>query len=76
VFALLLQSQQPVVKTVKPVQLTPAARFKTHVRALVAKRAVTFKRDKKMVCFTLLAPALFLLLGMVILLATGNASHA
>ncbi|CAM9287272.1 unnamed protein product [Phaeothamnion confervicola] len=57
-------------KPIAAEEFTGSVRFWRHVRALVVKRALTFKRDIKLVGFTLLAPSFFLLVGMLILLAS------
>lgn len=54
----------------KPQELPGNVVFKNHVKALLTKRARIFKRDRKTVCFVLLAPSFFLLLGCLILLIT------
>jgi len=50
--------------------------FGTHVKALVRKRAVYFKRDKKAWCCTTVVPSVFVLVGLLLLRFTspGNRS--
>lgn len=43
--------------------------FREHMVALLKKRLLTFKRDKKMWAFVVLMPALFVLIGVLILLS-------
>lgn len=43
--------------------------FGEHMKALLKKRLLTFRRDKKMWAFVVLMPALFVLVGTLILLA-------
>lgn len=46
--------------------------FFTHVRALWAKRAANFRRDKKAWCCTTILPALFVLMGLLIFRFAGQ----
>ncbi|CAN0021601.1 unnamed protein product [Pylaiella littoralis] len=46
--------------------------FGRHMMALLMKRLLTFKRDKKMWAFVVLMPALFVLIGILILLAVAS----
>lgn len=46
--------------------------FGMHVKALLRKRYLTFKRDKKMWAFIVFMPALFVLIGVLILLSVGD----
>ncbi len=39
----------------------------THIQALLRKRLLSFKRERKMQCFIFFAPVLFILLGLIIL---------
>ncbi|CAM9360676.1 unnamed protein product [Chrysoparadoxa australica] len=56
----------------KPVKTPMTERFARHVRTLLWKRAAIFKRDKLQVSFSLLAPAIFLLIGMLLLLISAE----
>lgn len=67
--ALLSQSGSASHRT-RPVIKSGSQRFRDHTRALIIKRAAIFRREKKTVCFTLFAPTMFLLLGLIILLAS------
>ena len=49
--------------------------FGTHMLALLWKRLLTFKRDKKMWVFSIVMPAIFISLGIVILEATSTSSE-
>lgn len=46
--------------------------FGRHMVALLKKRLLTFKRDKKMWAFVVLMPALFVLAGILILTSVGS----
>lgn len=46
--------------------------FCSHMKALLRKRLLTFKRDKKMWAFVVFMPALFVLLGVIILLSVST----
>jgi hypothetical protein len=48
------------------------ATFFLHLRALLVKRWINAKRDKKSQCFQLVVPALLVLIGLVIIKAFGN----
>ncbi len=50
------------------VPFTKEPEFKTHVGALLTKRSISLKREPKMQCFTIIAPVLFVLLGLGLLL--------
>lgn len=43
--------------------------FGVHMKTLLHKRFLTFRRDKKMWAFVVFVPALFVLLGIIILLS-------
>lgn len=43
-----------------------------HLKALLRKRYLTFKRDKKMWAFIVFMPALFVLIGELIMLSVGD----
>lgn len=49
--------------------------FGRHMVALLKKRLLTFKRDKKMWAFVVLMPALFVLVGILILASVGTYSE-
>ncbi len=49
--------------------------FGTHMGALLKKRLLTFKRDKKMWAFVVLMPALFVLAGTLILMAVSTSDQ-
>lgn len=42
--------------------------FGAHMKAMLVKRLLTFRRDKKMWAFIVIVPALFVLVGIIILL--------
>lgn len=54
---------------------TKSALFVGHMVALLKKRLLTFKRDKKMWAFVVLMPALFVLFGILILTSVGSYSE-
>ena len=49
--------------------------FGRHMLALLKKRLLTFKRDKKMWAFVVLMPALFVLAGTLILMALSTSNE-
>lgn len=49
--------------------------FVVHMRALLNKRLLTFKRDKKMWAFVVAMPALFVLSGVLILLSVSSTNE-
>lgn len=49
--------------------------FRAHMAALLKKRLLTFKRDKKMWAFVVLMPAFFVLIGTLILLAVATSNE-
>lgn len=49
--------------------------FGLHMAALLRKRLLAFKRDKKMWAFILLIPAVFVLLGILVLLSISASSE-
>ncbi len=49
--------------------------FVRHMGALLRKRLLTFRRDKKMWAFVVLMPALFVLVGILILTSVGSYSE-
>ncbi len=50
------------------VSLSKEPEFNTHIKALIIKRMISFKRERKMQCFALFAPMLFVLFGLLVLL--------
>lgn len=49
--------------------------FGGHMVALLKKRLLTFKRDKKMWAFVVLMPAFFVLIGILILLLVSQSNE-
>ncbi|CAN0244543.1 unnamed protein product, partial [Hapterophycus canaliculatus] len=49
--------------------------FGRHMMALFKKRLLTFKRDKKMWAFVVVMPALFVLIGVLILLSVASTNE-
>lgn len=49
--------------------------FGMHMAALLRKRLLTYKRDKRMLTFTIIMPAFFVLCGILILQSVGTKSE-
>lgn len=49
--------------------------FGMHMAALLRKRLLTYKRDKRMLTFTIIMPAFFVLCGILILQSMGAKSE-